>query len=729
MIPFLSGGGYRRPGSLYAHQSYSGSTDFAPRVIPFVFSKSETYAVIIGQTLAGSSYVDILNPYSNTANPSDATVTGALPYSGKVFAGYSATGSYYDDWSEAQYVQSADILYLVHPLYKPYRIERTAANAFSVLAFDNGLSGATLRDAYPYRPKNTTASWTMAPSHTSGSGRTLTSHDPIFDTGHIGAIFKINHSGTIGACKVTAVALGGLTATVDIIVDFAATTAVADWWESAWSDYRGWPRTVAFYQQRLAYGGNESNPDSIWHSEESNYDVLSVAATADPRSDGSGDDPFTIELSSQQLNLIQWMSAEKTLLVGTQGDEWIIDFNPTTTVPGFATETATAVVQSHYGSAYTPAVRLGNELIFCSSGEDELRSLVFNDIEKSYVDEPIQTFYDEFPRTEPTSANSSTFGNRKVKSFGWDETRKTLWAIDTAGNFVGMTRDRRASVTLWHSHRMGGFNAERVGSSIDIGGSNFTTDPAYIVCAGSVVSLTIIPNQIIGTNDIWLVVKRYINGAWAYHVERIIGKVYPFESAYIIPPPEGSYLTDASVYVANSRAFPTIVDGVFSDLDHLEGETPVGTAYNTRGIFKVSGSAVSSGDTTIEDAERTGIEDEITTAVIMGLSYAPMIKPVRLEAGSQIGNSQGAIKRIDKVTVRFYRTLSAQVGPNEDDLESIDFRDGDTPMQNTPELFTGDKQISIESDYDTDGYLCITQEDPLPFAVASIIAEGMTYDG
>jgi hypothetical protein len=732
MLPLLSGGAYRRPGSRF-ETSFDYDTDLAPGLIPFVVSKTEAYCLLFGSTY-GFPYLKAYRPTSNSSGATAAaTVVGSPPYIGRIVVDTTSWG-YYDEWHEVQYVQSADVMWLTYPRYKPQKIIRTSANNLKICGFDTDSSGTTLtgsdlRDAYPYLAQNAT-SQTMAISNAAvGAGRTLTSSTAFFQTGHIGAIFKSNIGGTIGSCQVTAVAFGGLTATVTVLTAFGSTAATTAWWESAWSDYRGWPRSVDFIQFRLVYGGTASYPDSMWFSKTNTYGVMSTSTDTDPNVPAASTSGFTLTMgASRQLNLIQWLSAgDNSLLIGTQQDEWVAA--PINAELGFYGGNIGLSKKSSYGSSYTAAIRKSDEVIFCGSSESELRGLVFNNDQQSYVAEPIQAYYDEFPYAEPFSYIAN--GNRKIRKMGWDQSRRTLWCIDTAGNLRALTRDRQVGINTWTSHEMGGFDASQIGSiiGIDLGGSNYTTDPAYYICAGSVISLAVLPNPLIGTDDIWLVVKRKISGGYEYHLERLIGRNYPLATAYSVSNPEGSYLVDAAVFVQNNKIAPAIVADVFSGLDHLEGEIPVGTAFNSRGIFKVIGSAIVSGDTTLESTSAFGLDTETTTHVVMGLNYESVVEPVRLEAGSQVGSAQGAIKRIHQLVTRFYRTIAAKIGRDADTLETLVFRESDTPSGDSPELFTGDKPRPFNGTYDRDGLVYILQDQPLPFAVVSITAEGLEYDG
>ena len=71
-------------------------------------------------------------------------------------------------------------------------------------------------------------------------------------------------------------------------------------------------------------------------------------------------------------------------------------------------------------------------------------------------------------------------------------------------------------------------------------------------------------------------------------------------------------------------------------------------------------------------------------------------------------------------------TLS--VGPNESNLDEIPFRDSSAAMSDPVPLFTGDKETEFPSDYGTDGFVLVKQEQPLPMTILAIYARLELYD-
>ena len=100
---------------------------------------------------------------------------------------------------------------------------------------------------------------------------------------------------------------------------------------------------------------------------------------------------------------------------------------------------------------------------------------------------------------------------------------------------------------------------------------------------------------------------------------------------------------------------------------------------------------------------------------------------MRLDEGAR-GTDQTKTKRIYDVTVRFFETVGAKVGPNESNLDEIPFRDSSAAMSDPVPLFTGDKETEFPSDYGTDGFVLVKQEQPLPMTILAIYARLELYD-
>jgi len=105
------------------------------------------------------------------------------------------------------------------------------------------------------------------------------------------------------------------------------------------------------------------------------------------------------------------------------------------------------------------------------------------------------------------------------------------------------------------------------------------------------------------------------------------------------------------------------------------------------------------------------------------------LKTLRVEAGSEAGTAQGALKRAYEVTFRFVDTLGAKFGPNSSDLDTIRFRTGSDPMDVSPPLFTGDKTVKFRDTWGREGQVVARQDQPLPMTLVAIVSRIIEHDG
>jgi hypothetical protein len=122
------------------------------------------------------------------------------------------------------------------------------------------------------------------------------------------------------------------------------------------------------------------------------------------------------------------------------------------------------------------------------------------------------------------------------------------------------------------------------------------------------------------------------------------------------------------------------------------------------------------------------LDYEASFAVI-GLPFDATIETLRLDAGAVLGSSQGSIKRIHEVDIAFYKTIGAQIGPNSSTLEEIIFREATVNMDDPTPMFTGQKNVVFNGDYERDGRIYINNPYPLPMTILSITAKGVTHEG
>lgn len=128
-----------------------------------------------------------------------------------------------------------------------------------------------------------------------------------YTSGTAEATLTYNSGSQTGIARVT----GFTSSTVvnaAVITPFAAATATDDWSESYWSDYRGYPSSVALYEGRLWWFGKDRQWGSIPDSFHSFDDTVEGDSGPISRSIGSG-----------PVDTIFWAIAAQRLLLGAAG--------------------------------------------------------------------------------------------------------------------------------------------------------------------------------------------------------------------------------------------------------------------------------------------------------------------------------------------------------------------------------------------------------------------------
>lgn len=141
-----------------------------------------------------------------------------------------------------------------------------------------------------------------------------------------------------------------------------------EWFEGAWSTYRGWPSAVTFYQDRLGWASTPDNPLGNWWSKTGNYVDYGVS---DPLVD---DDAISVNFPTRKLNQCQHLIPLSVVLALTSSGEISIgpggsgDFTPTS---------IDLRPQTYHGAASVPPVIVGNQAIFVQARSSQVRNISY----------------------------------------------------------------------------------------------------------------------------------------------------------------------------------------------------------------------------------------------------------------------------------------------------------------------------------------------------------------
>ncbi len=323
------------------------------------------------------------------------------------------------------------------------------------------------------------------------------------------------------------------------------------------------------------------------------------------------------------------------------------------------------VQQSTYGSRSVIPLQIGESVIFVQRAGRKLRELQYEFASNGYKSVDLSVFAEHITRS---GINDIVYQQ---------EPHSIIWCSLINGGLVAFTFNREQDVLGWHRHPIGG--------------------------DGIVECMEVIPCPDGTQDDLWMIVRRTIDGSTKRYIE-YLEQDFTDESDI-----EDAFFVDSGLTYDGSPA--TTISG----LGHLEGEEVsilVDGATHPR-------ATVASGSVTLQ---RAG------SKVHIGLPFETLLQTLRLEAGAADGTAQGKTKRITKVVVRFLATVGAQAGVNPADLDEIQFRSPSVPMNQAIPPFTGDKLVEWSGGYDFDGYMYISQPQPLPMTIVALMPQVITQD-
>jgi hypothetical protein len=383
---------------------------------------------------------------------------------------YEIASVYQDtDVEKLQWAQSADILYLAHPDYHPKTLSRTGHTSWTLTDFDyfNG----------PYLPENLESGKTVQASATTGT-ITVTAVGFTWDDGHEGALWRIKADAVWGYVKLTTKASSSVM-NATVIEDLDDTTATEFWREGAWSDYRGFPRTVTFHEQRLAWAGTEFQPQNIW---------FSASADFTNHTPGVEDaDAINITIASDQMNAINWIASTTVLLVGTSSGEFRISGGS----DDILTPTSVSAKNvSNVGSLVNiKGIRVNNVILYPQTAARKLVELRYYFEEDAYIGKNLSLISEHITEGGMTECAYQ------------QEPDSTFWMVRADGVLLSMTYERREKVEGWAKQTIAG------------------TDVA-------VESIAVIPSADESKDELWAIIKMTIDGNTVRYVEYLTDDVW-----------------------------------------------------------------------------------------------------------------------------------------------------------------------------------------------------------
>jgi len=501
-IPQIYGPAQKRPGTRYVNTVKTSANK--TRLIPFEYSVGDAYVLEFG------------NHYIRFYTQGGVLLNGGVPY--EIFTSYSSAVV-----GNIHFAQSADVLYLAHPDHPPRKLQRFDT-------YDWRLEDVVF-DPPPFRDENTTdVTLTISAVTVTGTGLVITASEPIFSfTSYIRHIkfsetvgskhdfwetnkpvtsgdyryhgdnlYQATSNGTTGTRSPIHlrgtesdgnvdweyihsgygyVYVGGYISTTKVIATVikrlpdSALTGTVYWANSSWSPTDGYPKAVAFYEDRLWFAGSRSRPQTLWASFSGDYENHEYGT--------NDDNALNYTIASQDINTIQWLAPGQILAIGTAGGEFSLSagsFDEPVTPTNIR-----IAPQTTYGCADLQPFKIGGSVLFLQRAGRKIRELTYNFESDSYV-APNMTVLAE----HITSAGVVDMAYQQEPS-------QVLWVPDKNGQLVGMTYERTEDVVGWHRHTLGGI----------------------------VESVVTIPHWDGDQDSTWMIIKRTINGNVVRYIEYI----------------------------------------------------------------------------------------------------------------------------------------------------------------------------------------------------------------
>ena len=720
-----------RPGFMLVREVKDSSKRV--RIIPFTYSTTQTMAIELGAgyfrfhtqgatLLDGGSPYEVVNPYAE------------------------------NELFDIHYVQSADVLTLVHPNHAPRELRRLGATnwVLSTINFSAPIASPTGVTATRYIPAS--ASVNADTYETFKYVVTAIASDEIGESSPSAVASVTNNIFVTGATNTiswTAVAgairyyvykeqggvygyIGNTTGTsvVDnnIGPDFSLTPPNYD---NEFTSAGNYPGAVSYFEQRRCFAGTINDPQKIWMTKSGTESNLSYGL---PIRD---DDRIEFRVAAREANTIRHIAPLNELILLTGSAEWRVTSVNTDAI----TPTSISVrPQSYVGASNVQPVIVNNTMLYSASRGGHLRELGYNWQANGFV-------------TSDLSLRSAhLFDSKEIVDLAYAKApTPLLWAVSSNGVLIGMTYvpEQQIGAVHWHD-----------------------TD-------GQFESVTVVAE---GIEDVlYVVTRREINGNQVRFVERM-------QTREITELRNCFFVDCGSTYNGRNTSATTVtISGGTtwgpSDTLTITSSTPIFTHPGTSDVgdaivlccqsgFDFRLRILSTSSTTVATAQvdntlpaklRNTATDVWSFArnVIGGLSYLEgktvsiltdgAVHPQRVVTGGQItldragslvhvglpyksdlqtlpvamqidGFGQGRYKNVNHAWLRVFQSSGIFIGPDETKLVEAKQRSTE-PYGSPPVLKSEEIRIMLTPSWADSGQVYVRQRDPLPLTIVGMTLE------
>lgn len=675
------GGALRRSGSLVVNTTKTTGTT---RLIPFAFSVDETYIIEVGIGYFrfyqdGGIVVDEFDVIYELSN----TLTE-------------------DDVNNFKYTQSNDVMFFAIGSMPVKKLSRVGAADWTWTDLEP--------EGGPFLLENTTST-TLTPSAITGA-ITLTASSSIFEEGHedsywsVGTSVEIDSVLTQGVVQITGY-ISPTTVSATVYSELSGTGATEIWSEGAWSDVRGYPKAITFFDKRLWLANTDTEKQKVWGSRPFIYNDFTILESV------------STELPSERLNAITSLSSARQLVAFTSGGTFVVTSGSGT--EAITSENIYSYQQGRNGASRVQAIKLGDYIYYAQRAGEELIEFKYSWEDDGYISEPVSRFNEDVVESG-------------IKEMTVQENEdNVLWCVLENGKLAAMTRIPSQNVSALSPQE---------------------TDGEY-------VSVASIPVDGQFWDDVYTIVRRTINGTVIQYIE-IFTKPRKTELE------TGVFLDCASVYDGYKTTNLTIVSttatsaggeflandvGDYIKVGDLDIEITAYTSANEVTV-EYTGDNIDTDDWAISITSVSGLDyldeksvgilrdgsvepdntisagtlelDKFGYYVILGLKYRSEVEPMSMESITKdIGASTGSVKRPVFTTLGLIDTMGIEIEGMEYS-EDVFVRKFEVKMGSPNPLYTGVVRVETPNDFDVKASFKIIQENPLPMNLLTITTRVQT---
>lgn len=382
-----------------------------------------------------------------------------------------------------------------------------------------------------------------------------------------------------------------------------------------------------------------------------------IEAFADFRSGADDDQSIVASIGGNTVEQIEWLYPADELIAGTASSLRVI--KPSGNGSGLTPSNVDVNGRVRYGTAPFSPVAVGDILLF-----GQRRGLSTNPATKiRAVSYSFET--DSYPATDQTIVSEHITKPGVVDITYQADPDSLVWCVRSDGVLSCQTYEREQEVAGWHRHVFEG-------------------------TAAAVKNARVIPGA--DGDELWLIVSRTINGQTRKYIEVMTQGLTDDIDA-----------TDA-IYLDSALTYDGAPTSTVSGLWHLVGETVDCLVDGAKQMGK-----------TVSPTGTIAL-DPAGSIVHVGKRITSVVETLDLEAGAASGTAKGAIKRISKLFIEFYRSLGGRMG-TPDRMDDIEYRLPSHVFGQAPPLKTGIIEFDFPSGHDREAVVRFEHDEPYPFTL------------